>query len=444
MKRILILNTLVVNDGVATEQDLFIQNGRIEKIGGDLSSRPADIIIDGKGNTLFPGMIDDQVHFREPGLTHKGSVSSESRAAVAGGITSFMDMPNTKPPTLTQNLLEEKIRGAKGNAFANFAFYMGASNENIEDIKRLDPTLACGVKVFMGASTGNMLVDDPDVLTRIFASTPVIVAAHCEDTPTILQNERSFREKYGEKVPMTCHPLIRSRDACRLSSSLAVKIALETGARLHLLHLSTEEEMALLSAAPMDGKQITAEVCAHHLFFSTEDYEIKGTLIKCNPAIKNTKDRDALLGALRDDRLDMVATDHAPHTLAEKQAPYFKAPSGLPLVQHAFQSLLERYHDGHFSLPLIAEKTAHAPARRFQIKDRGYIREGFWADLTLVDLKRPYVVDQNEILYRCGWSPFSGSTFQSTIMATIVSGHLAYHEGKVDPTPSGRRLEFDR
>jgi len=444
MKRILILNTLVVNDGAVTEQDLFIRNGRIEKIGADLSNRPADLIIDGEGKALFPGMIDDQVHFREPGLTHKGSVASESRAAVAGGITSFMDMPNTKPPTLTQNLLEEKIRGAEGSASANYAFYLGASNENIEDVKRLDPTLACGVKVFMGASTGGMLVDDPAVLERIFTSAPVIVAVHCEDTPTILQNERSFREKFGDNVPMTCHPLIRSRDACHLSSSLAVKIARDTDARLHLLHLSTEDEMALLSAAPMDGKQITAEVCAHHLFFSIEDYETKGALIKCNPSIKNTEDREALLNALRDGRLDIVATDHAPHTLAEKKAPYFKAPSGLPLVQHAFQSLLERYHDGHFPLPLIAEKTAHAPARRFQIKDRGYIREGFWADLTLVDLKRPYVVDRNEILYHCGWSPFSGSTFQSTIMSTIVSGHLAYHEGRVDPAPMGQRIEFDR
>jgi dihydroorotase len=444
MKRILILNTLIVNDGVTKEQDLFIRNGRIEIIGGDLSGRPADITIDGKGKTLFPGMIDDQVHFREPGYPHKGSIASESRAAVAGGITSFMDMPNTNPPTLTQNLLKEKIQKAEGHAFANYAFYMGTSSENIEDIKSLDPTLACGVKVFMGASTGNMLVDDPAVLSRIFANAPVIIAVHCEDTPTIMQNERSFREKYGDKVPMTYHPLIRSRDACQLSSSLAIKIARDTGARLHLLHLSTEEEMAFLSKAPMDGKQITAEVCAHHLFFSVEDYETKGTLIKCNPSIKTAKDREALRDALCDGRLDMVATDHAPHTLAEKQEPYLKAPSGLPLVQHAFQSLLEQYHNGHFTLPLIAEKTAHAPARRFQIKDRGYIREGFWADLTLVDLKRPYVVDQNEILYHCGWSPFSGSTFQSTITATIVSGHLAYHEGKVDPTPSGHQLGFDR
>ncbi len=444
MKRILILNALVVNDGATKKQDLYIQNGRIEIIGDDLSNRTADIVIDGEGKTLFPGMIDDQVHFRDPGLTNKGDMVSESRAAVAGGITSFMDMPNTKPPTLTQNLLKEKIHTAQGNVFANYAFYMGTSNENIEDIKRLDPALACGIKVFMGSSTGNMLVDDTTVLRQIFSNAPVVVAVHCEDSPTIMQNERSFREKYGEKVPMACHPLIRSRDACLLSSSLAVKIAQDTGARLHLLHLSTKEEMTLLLAMPMDDKQITAEVCVHHLFFSTKDYEKKGSLIKCNPAIKDTSDRDALLNALHDDRLDMVATDHAPHTLAEKQAPYFSAPSGLPLVQHAFQSLLERYHDGHFSLPLIAEKTAHAPARRFQIRDRGYIREGYWADLILADLNQPYVVDENEILYRCGWSPFSGTTFKSTITATVVSGHLAYHEGKVDPAPMGQRLEFDR
>ena len=444
MKRILLLNAVVVNDGGTTENDLFIQNGRIEKIGGALSSQQADIIIDANGKMLFPGMIDDQVHFRQPGFPRKGSIFSESRAAVAGGITSFMDMPNTKPPTLTQALLKDKIHMAEGAAFANYAFYLGASNENIEEIKSLDPTLACGIKLFMGASTGNMLVDDPAALEQIFRKAPVIVAVHCEDTPTIEQNERSFREKYGDDVPMACHPLIRSRDACYLSSSLAVKMSRESGAQLHLLHMSTEEEMTLLSAAPMDGKQITAEVCAHHLYFSLDDYETKGALIKCNPAIKSAQDREALLKALGDNRIDMVATDHAPHTLFEKKAPYFKAPSGLPLVQHAFQSLLERYHEGRFSLPFIAEKTAHAPARRFQLKDRGYIREGYWADLTLVDLKQPYVADRNEILYHCGWSPFAGSTFQSTITATIVSGHLAYHEGNVDDRAMGRPLEFER
>jgi dihydroorotase len=289
-----------------------------------------------------------------------------------------------------------------------------------------------------------MLVDNPNVLEQIFSSAPVIIAAHCEDTPTILQNERSFREKYGDNVPIACHPLIRSRDACYLSSAMAVKMALESGAQLHLLHLSTEEETALLSNDPLEAKRITAEACVHHLFFATEDYEAKGSLIKCNPAIKSAQDREALLRALADNRIDTVGTDHAPHTLAEKQASYFKAPSGIPLIQHALQSLLERYHEGLFSLPLIAEKIAHAPARRFQIKDRGFIREGYWADLTLVDLDGSHSVDDHEILHHCGWSPFSGQTFQSTVTATIVSGHLAWHEGEVDPVPSGMRLEFER
>jgi dihydroorotase len=444
MKRILILNAVIVNDGETIENDIYIRNGRIEKVGGDLGSQDADIVIDAKGKTLFPGMIDAHVHFRQPGLTRKGTIFSESRAAVSGGITSFMEMPNTSPATLTCALLEDKIGMASGNAFANYAFYLGAATENIEEIKGLDPDLACGIKVFIGASTGNMLVDDPVVLEQIFSNAPVVIAAHCEDTPTILQNERSFREKYGENVPMACHPLIRSRDACYLSASLAVDIARKSGAELHLLHLSTEEEMALLSTAPMDEKKITAEVCVHHLFFSTEDYEENGALLKCNPAIKNTRDREALLRALADNRIDTVGTDHAPHTLSEKQAPYFKAPSGIALVQHAFQSLLERYHQGRFSLPFIAEKTAHGPARRFQLRDRGYIREGYWADLALVDLKKPWEVDRNDILHHCGWTPFSGYTFQSTIEATIVSGHLAWYQGKADPVPMGKRLEFER
>jgi dihydroorotase len=444
MNRILILNAVIVNDGQTIEKDLLVQNGRIEIIGDNLSGRKADIIIDSDGKALFPGMIDAHVHFRQPGLTRKGNIFSESRAAVAGGVTSFMEMPNTKPPTLTQALLREKIDMAEGHAFANYAFYLGASNENFKEIESLNPALVCGIKLFMGASTGNMLVDNATALERLFRNAPILIAVHCEDTPTILQNERSFREKYGEDVPIACHPLIRSRDACYLSSSLAVKMALKTDAQLHLLHLSTEEEMTLLSDAPMDTKQITSEACIHHLFFDTEDYETKGALIKCNPAIKSAQDREALLLALTDNRIDTVGTDHAPHTRTEKLAPYFKTPSGMPLVQHAFQSLLERYHEGRLTLPLIAEKTAHAPARRFQIKDRGYIREGYWADLALVDLNQPQTVDQENILYYCGWSPFNGHTFQSTVITTIVSGHLAWHEGKVDPAPMGRRLEFDR
>jgi dihydroorotase len=444
MKRILIVNATVVNDGQTSEQDLYIRNGRIEKIDRHLGNQEADIVIDAGGKTLFPGMIDTHVHFRQPGFTHKGTIASESRAAVAGGITSFMDMPNTNPATLTQALLKEKLAMAGKAAFANYAFYLGASNDNIEEVESLDPKLACGIKLFMGASTGNMMVDNPATLERLFSNAPVVIAAHCEDTPTIEQNERSFREKYGEHIPVACHPLIRSRDACILSSTQAIDLARKFGTQLHLLHLSTEEEVALLSDLPMDSRSITAEACVHHLFFSLEDYDTRGALLKCNPAVKSLQDREALLVALTDSRIDTVGTDHAPHTLEEKQGTYFKVPSGISLIQHAFQSLLEHCHTGRLSLPLIAEKTAHAPARRFQLKDRGYIREGYWADLVLVDLNRPYEVDRNAILHHCGWSPFSGHTFGSTIDTTIVSGHLAWHGGKVDPAAGGKRLEFDR
>ncbi|MBW2369529.1 MAG: dihydroorotase, partial [Deltaproteobacteria bacterium] len=394
--------------------------------------------------TLFPGLIDDQVHFREPGMTHKGDIASESRAAMVGGITSFMEMPNTVPFTSTRGLLEDKFDSAARGAFANYSFYMGASNDNIDQIKAVDPSRVCGIKVFMGASTGNMLVDDPRVLEQIFAQAPTIVATHCEDTPIITQNERAFREKYGNDVPVHYHPVIRSTDACYKSSSLAVSLAQRLGTQLHLLHLSTEKELSLLTAAPLEGKQITAEVCVHHLYFSNEDYAAKGALIKCNPAIKTPQDRDALVQGVIDNRIDMVATDHAPHTAVEKDNHYFKSPSGLPLVQHSLQCLLEHYHEGRFSLPLIAEKAAHAPAERFCIKERGYIREGYWADGVLVDLNTPHAVSEHPIYYRCGWSPFADHTFRSTITTTIVSGHLGYHQGKIDPTPAGRRLAFDR
>ncbi len=444
MTTILIENALLVNEGASTSQDLLIRNGRIDAIGGNLSGRQVDRIVDASGCALFPGMIDDQVHFREPGLTHKGDIGSESRAAVAGGITSYMEMPNTSPPTTTIDLLEEKHRIARKTSFANYSFYLGGANDNIEAVKMLDPKQACGVKVFMGASTGNMLVDDPDVLEQIFTHCPTIVATHCEDSPTIEENTRRFQAIHGEDIPITLHPAIRSEAACYRSTALAVELARRCNTRLHILHLSTAKELALLSSMPLDQKRITAEVCVHHLLFSSTDYREKGTLIKCNPAIKTEVDRRQLLAALQEGTIDVVGTDHAPHTLAEKQQSYLRAPSGLPLVQHAFVSLLEHVHDGVLSLEQVVEKTAHGPARLFDVKERGYLREGYWADLVLVDLKRPSVVDDQPVHYHCGWTPFAGRTFRSTVIATFVSGHLAFIDGKIDAAPKGKRLDFER
>ena len=444
MKTILIANAKIVSDGSTKDGDVFIKEGRIERIGSDLAARSADIVLDAGGKVLLPGLIDDQVHFREPGMTHKGDIASESAAAVAGGITGYMDMPNTQPPTTTARLLEDKFTAAAGRSFANYSFYMGGANNNLEDIKAFDPLSACGIKVFMGASTGNLLVDDPKALEGIFSHAPAIVATHCEDNATIAVNTKRARERYGDDIPVAQHPEIRSEEACYKSTSLAVDLARRFNTRLHVLHLSTAREMELFSGAALEEKRITAEVCVHHLFFDRSHYRDKGNRIKCNPAIKTAADRRALVQAVADNRIDIVATDHAPHSLAEKQNTYFKAPAGLPLVQHALPCLLEHYHRGHFSLELIAEKTAHAPARLFELKDRGYIREGYWADLVLVDLQRPYVVSENDIFYRCGWSPFEGDTFRSSVEATIVSGHLAYRNGRIDPHPAGRRLSFVR
>jgi dihydroorotase len=444
MNTILITNAQIVNEGRVQTGDVYISSGRIEQIGGNVSSRQASIVIDADGRYILPGMIDDQVHFREPGMPHKGNIYSESRAAVAGGITTFMDMPNTLPPTTTREKMEEKYARAAGRSFANYAFYLGGANDNIEEIRALDPAATCGVKVFMGASTGNMLVDDPETLTNIFADSPTLVATHCEDTPTIMANEKRAQSKYGEDIPMQVHPDIRSEDACFMSSALAVDLALQNDTQLHLLHLTTAKEIGLLTSDPLQNKQITAEVCVHHLFFDDRSYNEKGTLIKCNPAIKTPQDRAALIEAVQQNRIDIIATDHAPHTLKEKERSYLKAPSGLPLVQDALVCLLEHVHDGTFTLPLIAEKTAHAPARLFRLKDRGFLREGYWADLTLVDLNRPQQVGEHPILAHCGWSPFQGYTFQSSVVSTIVSGHLAFHQNRVDPRPAGRRLDIDR
>jgi len=441
---LLITNAKVINEGQIQALDVYIDNGRIESIGADLSSTPADRVIDAQGLYLMPGMIDDQVHFREPGLTHKGNIASESRAAIAGGITSYMEMPNTNPITDSAEAVEEKYQRAATKSLANFAFYLGATNTNLEAIKSLDPNLASGVKVFMGASTGNMLVNDPKVLEGIFEHCPILIATHCEDTPMIEANAQKFRERYGDDIPIECHPEIRSREACLKSSSLAVSLAKTHGANLHVLHLTTADELKLFQAGDVRHKKITAEVCVHHLFFSSDDYARLGAQIKCNPAIKLPSDRAALQQAVLDDVIDIIATDHAPHTWEEKQGTYFKSPAGLPLVQHALLSLLEHHYNGSFSLEKIVQKTSHAVAQRYQVKDRGFIREGYWADLVLVDLHKPTTVSKDNILYHCGWSPFQGTTFHSSIVSTIVNGHVVFDQGALQDAPLGQRLQFDR
>lgn len=441
---ILILNAKVVNEGLISEKDIAITDGKISRIGGDLSSLVAKKVIDAEGLYLIPGMIDDQVHFREPGLMHKGEIATESRAAVAGGITSYMEMPNVNPLTISYDALEDKYQRASAKSVANFSFYLGASNDNLEVIKRLDPNLACGVKIFMGASTGNMLVDDPVVLENIFEASPVLIATHCEDTPMITANEERFRAQYGEDVPMRLHPEIRSAAACLKSSTYAVGLAKKFGSRLHVLHLTTADEMALFSSGDRNKKRITAEACVHHLFFSHKDYETLGTQIKCNPAVKYETDRLALLQALRDDRIDVIATDHAPHTWEEKQRRYFNAPSGLPLVQDALLALFELYYQGHLTLERIVDKTSHAVADIYDISDRGYIREGYWADVVLVDLNDGETRTRDQVLSKCGWSPFEGYHFNSHIHSTIVNGVQMYGEGKILSDNKGKRLVFDR
>jgi len=443
-QEILIRNASMVNDGRVLEGDLLIRNGRIERIDPQIPASDKTRVLEADGRTLLPGMIDDQVHFREPGSGEKADMRSESQAAVAGGITSFMDMPNTKPQTVSLDALEAKYRLAAERSLANYSFYLGATNDNLEQIRALAPDQTCGIKVFMGASTGNMLVDREETLRAIFRDAPVLVATHCEDTPTILRNEAIYREKYGEDVPMACHPLIRSAEACYLSSSMAVELAREYDTRLHVLHLTTEREMALFEPGPLDGKRITAEACVHHLYFDDRDYEFKDAFIKCNPAIKSQADRDAIRRALVDDRIDVIGTDHAPHTLDEKLNSYFNAPAGLPLVQWALPMVLELYHDRLITLEQLVEKTSHGPARLFNIQQRGYLREGYWADLTLIDLHSPYRVEREAVLYKCGWSPLEGRRLRSRVVATFVNGQVAYYEGRVNGTVRGQRLVFDR
>ncbi len=445
MKSLLIANANIVNEGKVSQGDILVKGQFIDAIGKNLSARKVDEVIDVKGNFVLPGVIDDQVHFREPGLTHKGSIYSEARAAVAGGITSFMEMPNTNPPTFTQHLLEDKYSIAARTSLANYSFYIGAANDNLEEVMKTDITKVCGLKIFMGSSTGNLLVDDPKTLEGFFSRYPSFIAAHCEDEPTIRRNTSEFRERYGEDVPIECHPLIRSAEACYQSSSFAVSLAKKHGTQFHILHISTALETTLFdNTIPLEKKKITSEACVHHLWFNDGDYKSLGNLIKWNPAIKSQADQQSILAAVIDDRIDVLATDHAPHTWAEKQNTYFKAPSGGPLVQHSLVALLEFYHHGKIKLETIVQKIAHNPAILFRINRRGYVREGYFADLVVVDPARKWQVEKGNILYHCGWSPFEGVTFSSSVTHTLVSGHVAYREGVFDESTKGLRLIFDR
>ncbi len=440
----LIKNAKLVNEGSVKEADILIQEGRIAKISADISDSSATVI-NAEGLHIFPGVIDDQVHFREPGLTHKGDIYTESRAAVAGGVTSFMEMPNTVPNTLTQTLLEEKYSIAAKKSLANYSFFMGASNENLEDILKTDAENVCGLKIFMGSSTGNMLVDNEKALEAIFSSTPMLIATHCEDEATIRRNIEIWKNKFGEDIPFKEHPHIRSAEACYLSSSFAVGLAKKHNTRLHILHISTEKEIALFSnKIPLKEKRITAEVCIHHLWFDDRDYDQLGSLIKWNPAVKSQTDKEALFKALLDDHLDIIATDHAPHTLEEKAEKYLKAPSGGPLIQHSLPAMLEFYHQGKISLEKIAEKMSHAVADCFRIKDRGFVREGYWADLSLVNLNAPWKVEKDNILTKCKWSPFEGYTFRSSVTDTFVNGYRVWADGKLNELPAAMRLKFER
>ena len=444
MTSTLIRNAFVVNEGTTEIKDVLIENGIISQIGESIAGEN-HTVIDGTGKYLIPGLIDDQVHFREPGLTHKADIESESRAAVAGGITSFMEMPNTNPQSLTQELLEKKFARAAQVSAANYSFFMGASNDNLEEVLKTDPKTVAAVKIFMGSSTGNMLVDNREVLEQIFSTSKMLIAVHCEDEETILENTENFKALYGEDVPIQMHPLIRSDEACYKSSSMAIELAKKHGTRLHVFHLSTEMEMDLFdNTIPLKDKMITAEACVHHLWFDDRDYAEKGTFIKWNPAVKTKEDKEAVLQAVLDDRIDVIATDHAPHTLLEKQNTYFNAPSGGPLVQHALVALLELRHQGKISLQKIVEKTSHAPAICFQVEKRGFIREGYWADLVLVDIQDPWTVDKSNILYKCGWSPFEGQEFQSKVSRTWVNGNLVYDQGKLNNDIKGSRLLFNR
>lgn len=441
---ILIRNARVVNRGRIRENDVMIRHGRIERVDA-LIDADAKIELDARGNYVLPGIIDDQVHFREPGLTHKANIHSESRAAVAGGVTSFMEMPNVNPPSTTQALLEGKYQIAATTSLANYSFYMGTTNDNLAEVLKTDPKRVCGIKIFMGSSTGNMLVDAPNTLEQVFANAPCLIATHCENEQRVLAQMDAFRQRYGDSMTARFHPLIRDAKACLLSSSMAVALAQKHNTRLHILHISTLDELSLFrSDIPLEQKRITSEVCVHHLYFHSGDYARLGNLIKCNPAIKSRKHRDALFPALLDDRLDVIATDHAPHTWEEKSQPFLKAPSGLPLIQHSLNVMLGFYHAGRISLEKIVEKMCHAPAIAFQVSERGFLDEGNYADLSIVDINKKWTVEPENIYYKCGWSPFTGKTFRGKVLSTIVSGHLAWHDDRFNETKMGERLIFNR
>jgi len=445
MKPILIKNANLVSEGKIVKKDVLIQNEKIALIANAIQIKDNYQIIEATGKYLFPGMIDDQVHFREPGLTHKATIKTESKAAVAGGITSFIEMPNTIPQATTQKLLEDKFKIAKNTSYANYSFMFGGTNDNLEELLKTNPKKVAAIKLFLGSSTGNMLVDDQNVLTEIFSKTKMLIAVHCEDETTIKRNLKKQKEIYGDAIPIEKHPIIRSEEACYISSSKAIELAKKTGARLHVYHLSTLKETSLLdNTIPLNKKKITAEVCVHHLWFDDSDYAKKGTLIKWNPAVKTKKDKEGLLQALLDDKIDIIATDHAPHTKDEKNQVYTKAPSGGPLVQHALLALLEMYHQGKISLEKIAEKFSHNVAIMYQINKRGFIKEGYFADLVLVDLNKPQKVSKENILYKCNWSPFEGTIFQSKVLTTFVNGTIVYDKGVFNESLQGKRLEFNR
>lgn len=442
MQKYVIKNAKIVNEGEIKEGDVLIYKDRIEKVGGqiDVSARE----IDAKGYFLMPGIIDDQVHFREPGWTHKACVGTESKAAAAGGVTTYMEMPNTKPAATTQDLLQHKYDIAAKDSWVNYSFYMGAANDNYEEVLKTDKKNVCGIKIFMGSSTGNLLVDDEAILRKYFRDVDLLMATHCEDESRVRQRMEDFRQKYGEDAPTNIHPLIRDNEACYLSSSKAVELAKEYGSRLHVLHLTTEKELELFEPGDLADKRITSEVCVHHLTYCDEDYEIYGNDIKCNPAIKTANDREALWKALLEDRIDVIATDHAPHTADEKAQNYWNAPSGLPLIQHTLPMMLRFYHKGRISLEKIAEKMCHAPARMFDISDRGFIREGYKADLILVDAERPWLVQKENLLYRCEWSNLEGQQMKGRVMKTWVNGELVYNHGQFRGPGMGERLTFNR
>ena len=444
MGKLLISNARLVNEGIIRDADVLIDGEKIARIDADLSLPAGAKHIDAAGKFLLPGMIDDQVHFREPGMTHKGDLASESAAAVAGGITSFMDMPNVNPQTTTRSALADKYGIAAGRCTANYGFYFGATNGNLEEVKALEVGEACGIKAFMGASTGDMLVDDPRVLEKMFEHAPIMMVTHCEHSPTIWDNEAKARAQYGEQVPFSEHPKIRSADACLASSTLATDLARRHDALLHVLHLTTAIEMPLFSTAHRSEKRITAEVCVHHLWFDESQYEQLGSKIKCNPAIKSAKDREALITALNEGRIDIIATDHAPHTASEKAASYFKAPAGLPLVQHAMLTLFDLVADGQISVEMLVDRVSHAPADLFGVSQRGYVREGWFADLVIVDAAAPYRVNTDNLLSKCQWSPFEGHEFSASIDTTIVNGAVVYRDGELTGNIAGQRLEFTR